>query len=99
MVSRHNYKYEDYILSDPKVLRPKRKLHAHADPLKFDRTIDVVLRQVSRYVAEKLIMKKYGTVYIEDKRREVSKLAKDLRKVWPEEIAKAFLKYECFTSI
>jgi len=31
------------------------------------------------------------TVYIQDKRREVSKLAKDLRKVWLEEMAKDIL--------
>ena len=86
------HKYEDYILSDPEVPRPKRKLHVHVGPLKFDRTIDVILRQVSRYVAKKLITKKYGTVYIEDKRREVGKLAKYLRKVWLEEIAKSILR-------
>ena len=51
-------KYEDYILSNPEVPRPRRRLHVHVGSLKFDRTVDVILRRISRYVAEKLIMKK-----------------------------------------
>ena len=69
------------------VPRPERREHIRVALLMFDRSLDTVLREVARYTAERLVMKKYRTVYIRGREKEVRELAKALRKKWLEGIA------------
>lgn len=58
------YKYENYVLNDPSVPRPKRKFYVHVGPFLVDKGTDTVLRQVARDIAIKMIISKYKTVSI-----------------------------------
>jgi len=53
------YKYEDYILSNPEVLRPKRKLYVHIGPFLVDKGTDFILREVPKRIALRMAIRKY----------------------------------------
>ena len=80
------YKYEDYVLNDPNVPRPKRIERVRVGPFYVDRVVVRVLRDVAKEVAMKSIVRKYRTIYINGKMDEVRKLKEFLLKKWLQEI-------------
>lgn len=81
------HEYEEYILADPEVPRPKKIDYVKVGPVKIDYATYTILRELSRDVAERLVMRRHKTVNLKGLEKEVRWLERTLRKIWLEEMA------------